>query len=161
MTCPRRYHVISPPVLTGYSSQKATALWRQWLPCHLRREPAHPPYSNAGSTCHRDNVRPREESLEKCPFPRKRRNRWRRRVERVVESQCRIGRTDLRRRERYRRRTRTRARWWKRSRKEDNEEAEGTRSAVTLAATLATLKQPPHRYCRAVGQAVAFTTELE
>lgn len=49
----------------------------------------------------------------------------------------------------------------RRGRKEDNEEAEGTRSAVTLAATLATLKQPPHRYCRAVGQAVAFTTELE
>lgn len=36
----------------------------------------------------------------------------------------------------------------------------GTRVAVTLAATLATQK-PPHRYRRAVGQAVAFTTELE
>lgn len=35
-----------------------------------------------------------------------------------------------------------------------------TRSAVTLAATLATQK-PPHGYRRAVGQAVAFTTELE
>lgn len=76
-----------------------------------------------------------------------------------IKSQCRIGWTDLRRRERYRRRMRTRR--TRRGRKEDNEEAEGTRSAVTLAATLATLKQPPHRYCRAVGQAVAFTTELE
>lgn len=76
--------------------------------------------------------------------------RWKR----EVELQCRIGRSDLRRRERYRRRRR-------RSRKEDNEKAEGMWSAVTLAATLATLKQPPHRYRRAVGQAVAFTTELE
>lgn len=81
------------------------------------------------------------------------------RAVRAVESQCRVGRTDLRRRERTRTRTKWRRR--RRSRKEDNEEAEGTRSVVTLAATLATLKQPPHRYCRAVGQAVAFTTELE
>lgn len=67
-----------------------------------------------------------------------------------VESQCRIGRTDL-------------------CREEEKEEEEqkrgqrgggGTRSAVTSAATLATQK-PPHRYRRAVGQAVAFTTELE
>lgn len=113
----------------------------------------------------------REESLEKCPFPREKRGWWRKATERKkdregegdrgkgIKSQCRIGWTDLRRRERYRRRMRTRR--TRRGRKEDNEEAEGTRSAVTLAATLATLKQPPHRYCRAVGQAVAFTTELE
>lgn len=68
-----------------------------------------------------------------------------------VESRCRIGRTDLRRVE---------------EEKEEQEQKRGqrggggTRSAVTSAATLATQK-PPHRYRRAVGQAVAFTTELE
>lgn len=72
------------------------------LSSRLRRKLAHPSYSNADSTCHPDNVCVQEEPLEKCPFPRRRKSHGVGSAERIY-----VGKRGSRR-----------------SRKEDNEEAE-------------------------------------
>ena len=55
--------------------------------------------------------------------------------------------------------TYTETRRMRSSGKEDNEEAE--ERGPHLGGDTSSHQKPPHRYRRAVGQAVAFTTELE
>lgn len=84
-------------LISGNNSLEPTA-----ISSRLRRKLAHPSYSNADSTCHPDNVCVQEESLEKCPFPRRRKSHGVGSAERIY-----VGKRGSRR-----------------SRKEDNEEAE-------------------------------------